>query len=98
MKRIDKGAFFKVEERLTQGSVWLRISTAQGNGWELESFLLKKSWATSSEMRAVFPSLIVTDERKKTTVECLKYTLPVSFVVPREVLPLVKSIRLDRLR
>lgn len=49
-------------------------------------------------MRAVFPSLIVTDERKKTTVECLKYTLPVSFVVPREVLPLVKSIRLDRLR
>ena len=98
MKRIDKGAFFKVEERLTQGSVWLRISTAQGNGWELESILLKKSWATSSEMRAVFPSLIVTDERKKTTVECLKYTLPVSFVVPREVLPLVKSIRLDRLR
>ena len=59
--------------------------------------LLRKSRVASSGIRAVYPSLIVTDERKKTTVECLKYTLPVSFVVPREVLPLVKSIRLDQI-
>lgn len=98
-KQIDKGTIFKVEERLTKGTVWLRISSAQGDGWELESTLLRKSRVVSSGIsRAFYPSLIVTDERKKTTVECLKYTLPVSFVVPREVLPLVKSIRLDRLR
>lgn len=44
------------------------------------------------------PLLSLSTKITKTKVECLKYTLPISFVVPREILPLVKSIRLDRLR
>lgn len=80
------------------GDVYYGISTKEGMGWVLDRLLRDKIDVKYLGGIGIFPSILVTDERKKTTVECLKYTLPVSFVVPREVLPLVKSIRLDRLR
>jgi hypothetical protein len=79
--------------------VFYGFSTKEGMGWVLKGLFRNKITDVKHlEVVSIFPSILVTDERKKTTVECLKYTLPVSFVVPREVLPLVKSIRLDRLR
>jgi len=65
----------------------------------LMDFLREKARkAKATGFGSFFPSVIVVEENNKTKVECLKYTLPVSFVVQREVLPLVKSIRIDRLR
>lgn len=99
-KSIKKGELVRVDEILKDsGNLYYKISSREGTGWVLDGLLREKARkAKATGFGSFFPSVIVVDENNKTKVECLKYTLPVSFVVPREVLPLVKSISLDRLR
>lgn len=99
-RTLNSGDLVRVIEIVKDGEdVFYGFSTKEGMGWVLKGLFRNKITDVKHlEVVSIFPSILVTDERKKTTVECLKYTLPVSFVVPREVLPLVKSIRLDRLR